>query len=138
MADIDRFKQVNDAFGHEAGDDVLRQIGAMARERAGNSCIAGRYGGDEFVFVMPGLRLAQAEPLVEELRERVEVHTFRGGPADAPVSISFGVVEAHRGLRPTPELLLRCADEALYEAKQGGRNRVMLYAPGRTALRDAA
>jgi diguanylate cyclase (GGDEF)-like protein len=138
MADIDHFKRINDSYGHDAGDDVLRQVGAMARERAGSSYIAGRYGGDEFVFVMPGLQLEQARDLVEGLRERVETHTFLGGPADASVSISFGVAEAHPALIPTPETLLRCADEALYEAKAGGRNRVVRYGAGRTGLRDAA
>ncbi|MEX2246039.1 MAG: sensor domain-containing diguanylate cyclase [Dehalococcoidia bacterium] len=136
MADVDYFKDINDAHGHESGDDVLRRIAALARECIGAGRIAGRYGGDEFVFIMPGMDLDAATALMGEVRETVEGHAFwLGAGCSARTTVSFGVVQATPGA--SPEELLRLADAALYDAKHRGRNRVVARG-GETPVRDAA
>lgn len=121
VVDIDHFKVINDTFGHELGDLVIRAMGALleAEVRAGQ--VVGRYGGDEFVFVMPGVELAAAERFAERARVRVESYPWRQLERSLAVTISLGVAS---GSSTTWRSVLGAADEALYAAKARGRNRV--------------
>lgn len=141
MCDVDHFKSFNDTYGHEAGDQVLRFVGAKLMEMRGGAR-AFRYGGEEFTVVFPGRTAEEAQPLVESLREAIATSGFnlRGpnrpekktGHAPAPgprnsvtITISIGVAENSKKLS-TPELVLEAADGALYRAKESGRNCVRL------------
>ena len=122
LVDIDHFKSVNDRFGHIVGDEVLISVaGCLAGSlRAGDH--VGRFGGEEFLLVLPGTTMAQASSLVERLRVRLEaLPPLPSG--ERPVTASFGLA-AWRGDESAADLLLR-ADQALYRAKSAGRNRVV-------------
>jgi diguanylate cyclase (GGDEF)-like protein len=129
LVDIDHFKRVNDLHGHLAGDDVLRAIAAALRQQLGDSDVLGRYGGEEFVVLVPGAEPAGACAVAEKLRERVGAQTVHTGDGRLNVTVSVGVavLPGHGG-----ELfeLLASADLALYRAKRLGRNRVCLASSG--------
>lgn len=120
MIDVDSFKAVNDHSGHVAGDQVLRQLAQILRANTRPSDITARYGGDEFVVLMPETALRQATIAGERLRRTVhEEFSTREGP---PVTISCGIAEWQANAQDTPEELLRRTDAALYQAKHAGRN----------------
>jgi diguanylate cyclase (GGDEF)-like protein len=123
LADIDHFKNVNDAFGHAAGDDILRGLAALLRGSVRGQDVISRWGGEEFLFLLPDTARDGALKVAEILRERASqcVHDHRGTPI--PVTLSFGVAEHERG-RDIEETIAR-ADAALYRAKEEGRNRVV-------------
>lgn len=118
LIDVDRFKQVNDAHGHAAGDEVLRQIAAACASHVRASDVVGRWGGEEFLAVLPGARMEGARSSGERLRVAVEGLRVATGC----VTISAGVAEI--GPAGDVEAAIREADERLYSAKSGGRNRV--------------
>jgi two-component system cell cycle response regulator len=122
MADIDHFKSVNDEHGHLAGDSVLREVskGMSSSVRAYDSI--GRYGGEEFLIVVPGCNLAEASQLAERLRNNVRNAAVQAPGGSIPVTISFGVADV--SVCNNSVDLLRSADEALYAAKKSGRDRV--------------
>jgi len=129
MADIDYFKRINDTYGHEAGDEVLRQLGALARESGSGKHVAGRYGGDELVFIMPALQLAAATDAASDWHDRVGSREFWiDRRRKTAVTVSIGVAEGRANGATSPESLLRLADTALYDAKRSGRNRVIAFA----------
>ncbi len=117
MLDLDHFKQLNDLFGHQAGDEVLRRVGAVLREACRESDVAARYGGEEFAVLLPGCGRHEAFVAAERLREliaRIE--------AAVPISTSAGI--ATFGVHATtPDGLVAAADEALYHSKRMGRDR---------------
>lgn len=124
MVDLDDFKAVNDTFGHNAGDDVLRGVARLLQQRGRLSDTVGRWGGEEFVLVCPDTPVTGALGLAEQLRERLARQEFVGvGRRTA----SFGVAEARVG--ETAASLIGRADAAMYEAKRAGRNRVREAAP---------
>ncbi|MGE0524559.1 MAG: PleD family two-component system response regulator [Variibacter sp.] len=125
VLDIDHFKSINDSYGHDAGDDVLREFGARIRKSIRGIDLACRIGGEEFVIVMPETDLAVAGMVAERLRRRIAAETFPiSGSAPIPVTISIGL--AALGVpTDTPTTILRRADQALYRAKRDGRNRVV-------------
>jgi two-component system cell cycle response regulator len=129
LVDIDHFKGVNDLFGHDAGDEVLREFGVRLATNVRAVDLPFRMGGEEFVVVMPGTRLEDAQRIAERIRINVEVAPFRilGGQESLPVTVSIGVA-ATRGSDETPESLLKRADDGVYEAKSSGRNRVIARA----------
>jgi diguanylate cyclase (GGDEF)-like protein len=121
VADIDRFKQINDVHGHGKGDAVLRDIAYLMRKELRAFDLAYRLGGEEFLVLLPGADLGQATAVAEQLREAVEGETL-GGEID--VTISCGVGASSPGSRFEYETVFTAADAALYEAKRSGRNRV--------------
>jgi diguanylate cyclase (GGDEF)-like protein/PAS domain S-box-containing protein len=126
MLDLDHFKHLNDAFGHDAGDSLLRQLGQMLRENLRKSDIPCRYGGDEFVLVLPDSSLANCWERVEQIRVLVkELQIRHGGQLLGPMTVSAGVARAGEHGSSARELL-RAVDGALYAAKQAGRDRALL------------
>ena len=121
--DLDHFKQINDRFGHNLGDEVLRAFAATAREHLSGRDFCARFGGEEFLLVLVKTDLEEARQLCERLREAVGSLRFVGQP-DLHVTVSTGLARFHQG--ETIDSMLARADEALYEAKEGGRNRVCL------------
>ncbi len=122
MMDIDHFKQINDGYGHAAGDAVLLQVGRLVRANLRPADFAARIGGEEFVLILPQTLLPGAISAVERLREAIASASFDyDGRALPQVTVSLGLVELERSANPL-ELLNR-ADDALYAAKQSGRNR---------------
>jgi diguanylate cyclase (GGDEF)-like protein len=120
LADLDHFKQVNDGFGHLVGDTVLQGSARVLRENARTTDLVGRYGGEEFLLILPNTDLSAATAQAERLRRALESRpaTFRA----EPVTASFGVASWMPG--DGPQNLVAKADEALYLAKRKGRNRV--------------
>lgn len=127
MLDIDHFKRVNDTYGHQAGDEVLRILAAtlMADIRAED--MACRYGGEEFLILLPNMPLTAALTRAEAWRSAVEALCIVHGDFPVRFTISLGVA-AYPDHGKTPDDLTRCADQALYRAKHGGRNQVQAYA----------
>lgn len=122
MLDIDRFKRVNDEFGHALGDEVLRRIAAVLRQTCRAVDVVARYGGEEFALALPDTSLAEAVVLCERIRAAVEAHPWGELEARLGVTISAGVVARMPG--EDPDAALARADALLYEAKRNGRNRV--------------
>jgi two-component system cell cycle response regulator len=129
MIDIDHFKKINDNFGHDIGDEVLREFAVRLASNVRAIDLPCRFGGEEFTVIMPGARLQDAERVAERIRLHVAGSPFRvaGGGELLTVTISIGV-SSTIGENDTPELLLKRADEAVYEAKAAGRNRVIARA----------
>ncbi len=127
VADLDRFKSINDTYGHDAGDEVLKQFAARVRSTVRGADLACRFGGEEFVVVMPDTDGEAAQGIAERLRIAVERDAFelRGKGIRISVTASMGIATVDPNVR-TPEQLFKKADEALYEAKHRGRNRVVL------------
>lgn len=124
MMDVDRFKQVNDEHGHVVGDAVLRRLGEIVRQALRRTDVAGRYGGDEIVIVMPQSTASGATVLAERIRDAVESESFEVGlDQKLQVTASFGVAEYGPDL-DTPQALVERADRALYASKTAGRNQV--------------
>jgi len=117
--DLDHFKQVNDAHGHAAGDTVLKGFCETAQSCLRSTDLLGRWGGEEFLLLVPNTVLASSRPLAERIRQALATRAF---PEVGTVTASFGVAECHPG--DTWEGLVARADAALYRAKEGGRNRV--------------
>ena len=132
MIDIDYFKRYNDTFGHPAGDDALRLVGDALRNSVRAEDLACRYGGEEFILILPECALQPAAVRAEEVRTRLdELHAERAGELPGSVTISIGVA----GFPETTDkfdLLLKFADEALYQAKHDGRDRVVVAGPEQT------
>lgn len=122
MMDIDHFKAINDNHGHPVGDSILEEIGHMIRQIARDVDIPIRYGGEEFLLILPHTNLEGAAKLAERLRNQVSFHTFRPSGVPIPVTVSCGVAEMGKG--DTLSDLVKRADVQLYRAKEDGRNRV--------------
>jgi diguanylate cyclase (GGDEF)-like protein len=121
--DIDLFKSVNDQFGHDTGDAVIRHVGDICRGEMGPSDILARIGGEEFVLLLPETTGEQAAARAEAMRRRLEAAPFEAAGAEVRVTISIGVSEASAETECIADMMKR-ADEALYQAKHNGRNRV--------------
>lgn len=127
LSDIDYFKKVNDTFGHQAGDLVLRKFSHQLTTVTRPYDFVGRYGGEEFVACLPGAGLFQAESIAERMRKQVEEMTIMLPDDSGPVRItaSFGVASLRMKSDETSDLIIKRADDALYRAKDDGRNRVL-------------
>jgi diguanylate cyclase (GGDEF)-like protein len=127
MCDLDRFKSVNDTHGHQAGDAVLKQFARILKREVREIDRVGRYGGEEFMLLLPGTVLDAGVTFAERVRKQVESNTFTFGEVSICRTASFGV-----SAWPHPRIsdcdgLMRAADDALYVAKETGRNRVIRF-----------
>lgn len=125
MTDVDHFKQVNDTYGHVVGDAVLRGVASRLRGGCRRYDTVGRYGGEEFVAVLPGCDDRLASEVAERLRAAVAANPIHTPAGDVPVSVSIGVATTDAHV-PRTDALVHAADVALYRAKRGGRNRVVV------------
>ena len=129
MVDVDHFKLINDRYGHPVGDRALKAIADTLRSRTRVFDSIARYGGEEFVVVMPGAGPQDAQAAAERLRQAIERLPFSPeAEATHPLTVSIGVAFSS-SRNHSAELLLQAADQAMYRAKRGGRNRVELAAP---------
>lgn len=124
--DLDRFKNVNDTWGHDAGDAVLRAIADLLRASIRGSDIAVRYGGEEFALLLPGTNAAIAQERAENLRLELQAQGVAYGLHTIRITASFGVAE-YDGSAIDIQELMRRVDAALYAAKEAGRNTVRLH-----------
>lgn len=131
LFDIDKFKSINDTYGHGVGDLVLREMALRTQHSIRPYDALGRYGGEEFLLLMPGCDLRTAAQQAERLRlaicqEPLQVAVGNGSPLSLPISASFGATAYYPGSNANLDALIMLADEGLYEAKRGGRNRVIV------------
>ncbi|MBI4168599.1 MAG: diguanylate cyclase [Acidobacteria bacterium] len=126
MLDIDLFKHVNDRYGHPAGDQVLKEFGAITTRQARETDILARYGGEEFAILLPQTAAVHGQRLADRIRRITEAHVFQAAEANDSIriTISAGVATSPTNERiASLEDLVKAADDALYRAKQDGRNR---------------
>jgi two-component system, cell cycle response regulator len=125
LLDIDHFKQINDRHGHQAGDTVLRRLGALVQSKVRTNDLVARIGGEEFALILPESQLAGGRALAEKLRRAVELEAFHHESDVISVTISVGVAEFLPALAgENVDALVKRADTQLYAAKKAGRNRV--------------
>src|SRR5262249_32293160 len=126
VADIDRFKAINDTFGHPAGDRVIQAVAKILLAGLRGEDAVGRIGGEEFLILLPGCRPDQLKSTMERLRAGVELTPIEIEGSKLNVTMSFGVsLTRPRTAGPSAADLIKAADTALYAAKRGGRNRVV-------------
>jgi diguanylate cyclase (GGDEF)-like protein len=127
MVDLDDFKRINDLHGHPAGDAALREVGRLLVQRVRDIDVASRYGGEEFVVILPETRRTNAYVVAERIRREVERHFRRkGANGEARLTLSGGIASFPEDAE-TPEQLVERADQALYRAKREGKNRIAIY-----------
>lgn len=126
IADLDHFKLVNDQHGHLTGDAVLREVARTMQVTVRPYDAVGRYGGEEFIVVIPGCDMENAKEMAERLRTAVSANPLVNSQGVFNITMSFGVTSVESGNEGDMNFIIRAADEALYRAKNGGRNRVEL------------
>jgi diguanylate cyclase (GGDEF)-like protein len=126
MMDIDHFKRINDSYGHEAGDLVLKAIANALAEHSRRGDFACRFGGEEFVIAMPNINLETAYERAENLRQSLNLLRVPYEDNNLSVTISMGIA-CYPENGPTREVILRAADQAMYAAKQAGRDHILSY-----------
>ncbi|MFH1129797.1 MAG: GGDEF domain-containing protein [Pseudomonadota bacterium] len=124
LADIDHFKQVNDEYGHDVGDLALQQIAKVFVDTLRQTDVVTRYGGEEFAILLPGTGIREAVRAAERMRAAVENTPIRTNGHKVEITISAGVSTFFPPMVLSPEQLMKQADQALYQAKKDGRNRV--------------
>jgi len=129
LTDIDNFKQLNDTYGHQAGDLVLVTYARLLKKNVRNIDIAARYGGEEFALLLPNTDYEGGWTVAEKIRHEAESHLSVISGKKLEVTASFGVASFGSSRAETAEQFVRCADAALYLAKKNGRNRVEVYLP---------
>ena len=134
LCDLDHFKRINDTRGHEAGDEVLREVARHFKGAVRPYDAVGRYGGEEFLILLPGCELRTTRQRAEELRAAIAAHPVQTAQGNIPVTLSMGVLVSRDWPQMDADALLRTADGALYRAKAAGRNRVELARPSGNAL----
>src|SRR5215204_3034340 len=127
LCDLDRFKSVNDTYGHQVGDVVLKDLARILKKEAREIDRVGRYGGEEFMLLLPGTVLDAAVTFAERVRKRIERHTFSFPGGSLSRTASFGVSGWPHPKIKACDSLVRAADDALYVAKEMGRNRVIRF-----------
>jgi diguanylate cyclase (GGDEF)-like protein len=127
MVDIDFFKKVNDTFGHTEGDQVLTKISSLLKNSVRKKDTVARYGGEEFILILPGARLEESFVIAERIRRLVENTLFEVGKAQLNLTVSMGISNFPSHQAKSKEELTKMADQALYDAKRGGRNKVCIF-----------
>ncbi|MBN2706278.1 MAG: GGDEF domain-containing protein [Deltaproteobacteria bacterium] len=127
MLDIDDFKQINDVYGHQAGDQILREFADIIKEEIRVSEFALRYGGEEFMVVTPGASSNNCHRIMERLRRKVESLEVKFQKHNLKFTFSAGVAAYPEGMISNQPLLIQAADAALYQAKRQGKNKVVIY-----------
>ncbi|HET7321148.1 MAG TPA: diguanylate cyclase [Longimicrobiaceae bacterium] len=125
MFDLDRFKAVNDTYGHPTGDVILYETAGILRETAREIDMVGRYGGEEFIVILPGADEEDACRFAQRVREQVFSHLFRDDANEVKMTVSGGVASFPGLDIQHPDVLIKRADEALYHAKESGRDRIV-------------
>ncbi|MDO8907394.1 MAG: GGDEF domain-containing protein [Pseudohongiella sp.] len=125
MIDLDHFKRINDNYGHDVGDQVLKFVAEVMQRPLRHSDILGRFGGEEFILILPDTSLQQAEAIAERMRQALEDDGLIQGDALIKVTATFGLTQV-RADDPELQDSVRRADEALYQGKRSGRNKVTL------------
>ncbi|WP_176706119.1 sensor domain-containing diguanylate cyclase [Paenibacillus hemerocallicola] len=138
LMDIDFFKRINDTYGHETGDSILKQFAAIIRGSLPEKGIAARFGGEEFVILLPDCDMRSAYGVAERLLDSVRKYPFRAGEISIPCSASIGVAEWKGSELESFESCVRRADYALYEAKKIGRDRVCVAARQKRSMAEDA
>lgn len=130
LADIDHFKRINDRHGHQAGDAVLTELAKRLRSAVRRYDLVGRYGGEEFLIVLPGADVSSACAITERIRQRIAGVPFEL-PSASPLSVtvSLGIAQATGGDGDTIDRIISLADDALRHAKEGGRDQLCVAAP---------
>jgi diguanylate cyclase (GGDEF)-like protein len=123
LCDLDHFKGINDTYGHDAGDEVLRRFGALLRDTARPADLVGRMGGEEFALLLVDADMDRAYRVAEELRSGLEASRFPFLPAQHRLTASFGIAPREQGRNVRN--MMKAADRQLYAAKAGGRNRIV-------------
>ncbi|TLN12789.1 GGDEF domain-containing protein, partial [bacterium] len=134
LVDIDHFKKINHKYGYRAGDVILSQVAKVIMEHAGPKDIIGRYGGEEFVWLMPETNQAKAKGIAEKMHAALTGFPLilpNNSPVKIAASIGVASFSAGRGAYVAPSLdkWIASADEALHQAMKGGGNKVVIYAP---------
>ena len=123
MLDIDHFKKVNDQYGHLVGDEVLARVATLTQQSIRDVDVAGRYGGEEFIIILPKTNLPSALAVAERVRETIETDEIKDSEGNVfHITVSLGASSYRQG--KDKHSLISCADEALYKAKESGRNQV--------------
>jgi len=128
MVDLDHFKKVNDTFGHTEGDQILCKISSLLKNSVRRKDTVARYGGEEFILILPEAGLEQSFVIAERIRQSVEKTLFEVGRAQVNLTLSMGISNFPSHRVKSKEELIKMADQALYDAKRGGRNRVCIFA----------
>jgi diguanylate cyclase (GGDEF)-like protein len=124
LVDLDHFKDVNDTYGHPVGDVVLQQVGRILEDSTRSYDWVGRYGGEEFLIILPGANLSQTHARAEQIRQAIQIARFGYGSTPIYLTASFGVFA---GSSTSADDLILAVDSALYQAKENGRNRVSTW-----------
>jgi len=127
MVDIDHFKKVNDTLGHTEGDQALIKISSLLKSSVRKKDIVARYGGEEFILMLPEAVLKESFLIAERIRRLVEETSFEVGKTEVNLTVSMGISNFPSHRAKSKEDLIRMADQALYDAKKGGRNKVCIF-----------
>ncbi len=129
LADIDHFKRVNDTLGHAAGDEVLKEVARRLKADLRPYDVVGRYGGEEFLVILPGCNVTNGCRRADDIRKLVAAKPISTPAGDTAVTVSLGVTSTGHARYCTPAEFLQEADTSLYAAKKNGRNRVEVFVP---------
>jgi diguanylate cyclase (GGDEF)-like protein len=129
LLDLDHFKRINDSYGHPAGDTVLKAVAERASRCLRPDDVLGRFGGEEFIVLLPGTELVDAAVVGERIRRAIEVEPVRHGALNIAVTASIGAAQVCDDALTANEVV-RDADRALYDAKTAGRNRLVVASSG--------
>jgi diguanylate cyclase (GGDEF)-like protein len=131
LLDVDNFKDVNDAYGHQKGDEILIAVASLLKKACRANDIAARYGGEEFLMILPQSNAQGAFKIAERVREGIMKMSFTGNDSNFSVTTSCGVAELDRDFIKNTDQLIAMADQALYDAKNGGRNKTIIGSFGK-------